>query len=64
MISSLEPDGMVVAFDVAAEFLLRPFGIELGIALDLLHQPVVALDRRVVLQPVEDEAFVDGGFIV
>ena len=44
----LEPDGVVVALDVAAQLLLRPLGVELRVALDLLDQLVVALDRRVV----------------
>ena len=56
----LEPDGVVVALDVAAQLLLRPLGVELRVALDLLDQLVVALDRRVVLQHVQDEALLDG----
>ena len=55
----LEPDRVVVALDVAAQLLLRPLGVELGVALDRLDQPVVAVDRRVVLEHVEDEALLD-----
>ncbi len=50
---------MVVALDVATQLLLRALRIELRIAFDLLDQLVVALDRRVVLEHVEDEAFLD-----
>ena len=55
----LEPDRVVVALDVAAQLLLRPLRVELRVVLDRLHQPVVALDRRVVLEHVEDEALLD-----
>ena len=55
----LEPDRVVVALDVAAQLLLRPLGVELRIVLDRLDQPVVAVDRRVVLEHVEDEALLD-----
>ena len=55
----LEPDRVVVALDVAAQLLLGALGVELRIALDRLDQPVVALDRRVVLEHVEDEALLD-----
>ena len=55
----LEPDGMVVALHIAAQLLLRLLGVELRVALDLLDQPVVAVDRRVVLEHVEDEALLD-----
>ena len=55
----LEPDRVVVALDVAAQLLLRPLGVELRVALDRLDQLVVAVDRRVVLEHVEDEAFLD-----
>ena len=55
----LEPDGVVVALDVAAQLLRSPLGVELGVALHLLDQPVVALHRRVVPQHVQDEALLD-----
>ena len=55
----LEPDRVVVALDVAAQLLLRALGVELRVVLDRLHQLVVALDRRVVLEHVEDEALLD-----
>src|SRR2546421_86606 len=43
-----------------ASLTLRPPRIELRVALDLLDQLVIALDGRVVLEHVEDEAFLDG----
>ena len=55
----LEPDRVVVALDVAAQLLLRLLGVELRVVLDRLDQPVVAVDRRVVLEHVEDEALLD-----
>ena len=55
----LEADGVVVALDVAAQLLLGPLGVELRVALDRLDQLVVALDRRVVLEHVQDEALLD-----
>ena len=59
MIFGFELDGMIVAFHVATELLLCSLGIELGIVFDLLHQLVVALDRRVVPEHVENEALLD-----
>ena len=56
----LEADRGVVALDVAAQLLARPLHVELGVALDGLDQLVVAVDRRVALEHVEDEALVDG----
>jgi hypothetical protein len=56
----LEPHGVVVALDVAAQLLVRASRVELGIGFDGLDEPVVALDRRVVGEHVEDEAFLDG----
>ncbi len=55
----LEPDGVVVAFDVATQLLLRPPGVELRVALDLPDELVVAVDWRVVLEHVQDEALLD-----
>ncbi len=56
----LQADGVVVRLDVAAQLLLRPLGVELRIVLDRLDQLVVAVDRRVALQHVQDEALLDG----
>ena len=56
----LEPDGVVVALDILAQLLLRPLGVELRVALDLLDQLVVAVHGRVALEHVEDEALLDG----
>ena len=55
----LEPDGMFVTLDVATQLLPGALGVELGIRLDLLDELVVALDRRVVPQHVQDEALLD-----
>ena len=57
-----EPDGIFVGFDIPAQFLLRSAGIELRITLDLLDQLVIAHDRRVVLQYIQDKSFLDGLF--
>ena len=46
--------------DVAAQLLLGPLRVELGVVFDCLDQLVVAVDRRVVLQHVQDEALLDG----
>ena len=55
----LDLDGMFVAFHVAAQLFPGALGIELGIPLDLLDELVVARDRRVVPQHVQDEALLD-----
>ncbi len=55
----LEPDGVVVALDVAAQLLLGLLGVELRVVLGLLDQLVVAVHRRVALEHIEDEAFLD-----
>ena len=56
----LELDGLLVALDVAAQLLLGAFRVELGIPLNRLDKLVVARDRRVGPQHVQDEAFLDG----
>ena len=56
----LEADGVVVALDKAPQLALRLAGVELRVVLDRLGELVVALHRRVVLQHVQDEAFLDG----
>ena len=60
MISAFEPDRVVVALDVPPQLLLGPLGVEFRVVLDRLDQLVVAVDRRVALQHVEDEALLDG----
>ena len=50
---------MRVALDVAAQLRVRFAGIELRVVLALPDQPVVAVHRRVGLEHVEDEAFLD-----
>ena len=52
-------DRVVVRLHVVPQFLRRSLRIELGIILDGLHQPVVALDRRVIGQHVQDEPLLD-----
>jgi len=52
-----EADGVIVALHIAPQLLLGALGVELRIALHLLHQLVVAVDRRVALQDVENEPF-------
>ena len=55
----LHADGVLVVLDVAAQLLPGPLGVELRVALRRLDQPVVAVHRRVVLQHVNDEAFLN-----
>ena len=55
----LQPDGVVVVLHVAPQLLARPLGVELRVALHRLHQPVVAVHRRVVRDHVDDEPFLD-----
>ena len=55
----LELDGLLVALDVTAQLLLGAFRVELGIPLDRLDELVVARDRRVRPQHVQDEALLD-----
>jgi hypothetical protein len=59
MISALSRMALRGSRHSGAAFLARLLDVELGVAFDRLGQPVVALDRRVVLQHVEDEAFLD-----
>ena len=55
----LEPDRVVVVLDVAAELLVGLARVELGVAFDRLDELVVAVDRRVVGEHVQDEALLD-----
>ena len=48
-----------MTFHVAAQLLPGALVVELGISLDLLDELVVALDRSVVPQHVQDEALLD-----
>ncbi len=54
------PIRMVVPLHVASELLLRLLRVELWIVSRFLDQLVVAVDRRVGLQNVQDEAFLNG----
>ena len=56
----LEPDGVLVALDVAAQLRPGALGVELRVALHILDEPVVAGHGRVVLQHVDDEVLLDG----
>ena len=49
-------DRVVVAFHIATQLLLRALGVVGRIVIHLLDQLVVAVDRRVVLEDIEDEA--------
>ena len=55
----LDADRVVVALDVVAELLACPLDVELRVGLDGLDEPVVAVDRRVAREHVEDEALLD-----
>ena len=56
----LQPDGVAVTLDVMAQLLVGASDVELWIGIDGLRPAVVAVDRRVALQHVEDEALLDG----
>ena len=55
----LEADGVLVILHVAAQLLPGPLGVELRVSLHHLDEPIVAVHGRVVLQHVDDEAFLD-----
>ena len=55
----LEADGVVVVLDIAAQLFSGALHVELRVAHHRLDQPVVAVDRRVVGQHVDDEALLD-----
>ena len=57
---SLETDRMIVALDIVAEFLGSTPDIELWIGFDRLDELVIAIDRHVVLEHIEDKALLDG----
>jgi len=52
-------NGIAVAFHKAAQLFLRPLLIEHRVILDGLHQLIEAVDRRVVLQHIQNESFLD-----
>ena len=52
-------NGIAVAFHKAAQLLLRPLLIEHRVILDGLHQLIEAVDRRIVLQHIQNEPFLD-----
>ena len=55
----LEADRVLVVLHVAAQLLAGATYVELRVSLDRFDQPVVAVDRRVVRQHVNDEALLD-----
>jgi hypothetical protein len=55
----LEPNSVPVALNVGPQLLRRSPGVELRVVLNGLDQLVVAVDRHVVGQDVDDEAFLD-----
>ena len=55
----LEADGVVVVLHVASQLLAGTLDVELRVSPHRLDETVVAVDRRVVLQHVDDEAFLD-----
>ena len=56
----LEANGVIVPLDKSTQLALRLPGVELRVVLDGLGKSEIALNRRVVLQHVHDEAFLDG----
>src|SRR4030095_1073503 len=54
-----EPNGVLVALHVPPELLPSPFYVELWVSRDRLDELVVALNRRVVVEHVQDEALLD-----
>lgn len=51
-----------MAFHIKTQLLARLLDVKLGVALDGLGEPVVAVHRRIVLQHIEDESLMDGLF--
>src|SRR5207249_1578054 len=49
-------DRMLVAFDVATKLLSGLLDVKLRITWNCLHQTIIAIDWRVILQHVDDEA--------
>ena len=50
-----KPDGVVVAFHIPPQLFLGLLGVKLRIVFHLRHQLVIAIDRRVGLEHIEDE---------
>ena len=55
----LAADRMVIALDIVPQFLGGALGVEFRVGVDGLDQPVIAVDRRVIAQHIEDEPFLD-----
>ena len=50
----------VMGFDILPDLFSCPFHVELGVALHRLDKPVVAINRGVILQHVQDKPFLNG----
>src|SRR6266705_2255507 len=50
---------MIVTLNVLAKLFLCLFGVEFRIGLHSFHKLVIAVDRSVVLENIEDEAFLN-----
>ena len=59
MISAFRRMAWSLLLDVAPQLFGRALGVEFRVGLDRLDEPVVAVDRRVVAQHVQDETFLD-----
>ena len=57
---SLLGDHIRISLDKATQFFLGALFVEHRIVLDLLGNLIPAVDRRIVLQDVKDEAFLNG----
>ena len=55
----LQADGVLVVLDISAQLLPGPLGVELRVVSRRLDQPVIAVYRRVMLQHVDDEVFLN-----
>ena len=55
----LQADGVLMVLDVSAQLLPGPFGVEFRVVSRRLDQPVIAVHRRVMLQHVDDEVFLN-----
>src|SRR5262245_53117460 len=56
---SLELDRVLVSLNVATQFLPRALAVEFGIGFHGLDELVVAVNRRIAPEHIEDEAFID-----
>src|SRR6266851_1767924 len=52
----LEPDSMLVAFDVPPQLFLGPFSIKFGVVRRCLNKAVIAVNGGVVFENVQNES--------